>query len=500
MEISFDSKTNGKTTTAVVFAHDTSKLADAAKNLDKKLNGIIKKALKNDGFDEKSADFVTINAPKGVPYERIIIAGTGDKDKISLHSMEKLGNKLFDELHKKAKEVEIICDFSNKTISAEEVASALATGITLNSYRFNKYFTKKDKKEEIKLAKTRIVVTNSSKAKRLFDRQNKMIKGVFLARNLVTEVPNVLYPESYANIIRKELSPLGIEVKTLGRKEIKKLGMGAMASVGQGSIHEEKLVVMNYKGGSKASKPIAFVGKGITFDSGGISLKGGAGMWDMKYDMGGSAAVVGLMKTLALRKAKVNVVGVVALAENMPSSHATRPSDIVTSMSGQTVEILNTDAEGRLVLCDALWYVQEKYNPTQIIDLATLTGAILTALGHEYAGGFTNDNKLIEDVIEAGKEVDEPVWHMPLSTSWDKELDSQIADIRNISTNGGKGGSSIAAHFLKRFIQKDVKWLHIDIAGMAWAYNKKTNVPKGASGFGVRLLDRYVEKFCENKK
>jgi len=497
MKISFDSKTNDKIKTIVIFAHDTNKLTDAAKNLDKKLNGIIKKAIKSDHFSEKSGDFVIITAPTGSHYDRIILAGTGKHDKITTLSVEKLGNRLFDELNKKSKEAQIICDFSGKNITTEEVATALATGMMLNSYRFNKYFTKKEKKHEDKLDTAKIVVKNSDKAHKLFDRQHKLIKGVFLARDLVTETPNVLYPESYAQIIKKELAPLGIEVKILGRKEIKKLGMGALASVGQGSMHEEKLVVMNYKGGKKAQKPIAFVGKGITFDSGGISLKPGAGMWDMKYDMGGSAAVVGLMKTIALRKAKANIVGVVALAENMPSSHATRPSDIVKTMSGQTVEILNTDAEGRLILCDALSYVQDKYKPTQIIDLATLTGAILTALGHEYAGGFTNDDKLVKDVIQSGKEVDELLWQMPMSDAWDKELDSQIADIRNISTNGGKGGSSIAAHFLKRFIKKDVKWLHIDIAGMAWAYTKKNNVPKGASGFGVRLLDNYVEKFCE---
>ena len=323
-----------------------------------------------------------------------------------------------------------------------------------------------------------------------------MAEAVFLSRDLVSEVPNVLYPESYANIIKRELSPLEIEVKILGRKEMQKLGMGALVSVGLGSAREEKLVTMQYRGGSKNQKNVAFVGKGVTFDTGGISLKPGPGMEDMKWDMAGSAAVVGLMKSLASRRAKANVVGVVALAENMPSGTASRPGDIVKTMSGQTVEILNTDAEGRLILCDALWYCQEKFKPSQIIDLATLTGAVIIALGHEYGAVFSNDDKLPQHLISAGKEVGEELWHMPLNDAWDKAIDSPAADIKNIS-GGRDAGSAIGAHFLKRFIQKGVAWAHLDIAGVAWATKERPGVPKGAIGFGVRLLDRYVAEYCE---
>ena len=252
---------------------------------------------------------------------------------------------------------------------------------------------------------------------------------------------------------------------------------------------------MEYKKGGKGAKNVAFVGKGVTFDTGGISLKPGAGMGDMKWDMGGAGTVTGLMKAIAGRKAKANVIGIAVLAENMPDGKASRPGDVVKTMSGQTVEILNTDAEGRLILCAARWYCQKTYKPDRIIDLATLTGAMIVALGHEYAGMFTNDDTLARHLTAAGVETGEEVWRLPLHQQWDRDIDSPIADMKNI---GGKAaGSATAAHYLKRFIQDGVKWAHLDIAGMAWAYRDKTGIPKGASGFGVRLLDRFVADYCE---
>jgi len=316
----------------------------------------------------------------------------------------------------------------------------------------------------------------------------------------VTEPPNVIYPDSLAKRC-KELTKLGVKVEVLGEPQMRRLGMWALLGVGQGSIRESRLVVMRWNGkrGAKAKKdkPVCFVGKGITFDTGGISLKPAGGMEEMKYDMGGSGVVIGLMKALAGRKAKVNAVGVIALAENMPGSNAQRPSDVVTSMSGQTIEVLNTDAEGRLVLADALHYANTRFKPQFIVDLATLTGAIIVALGSEYAGLFSNNDKLSERLSDAGEEVGELVWRLPQGEVFDKMLKSDIADMKNIS--GGRGAGSItAAQFLGRFVGK-TPWAHLDIAGVTWTKSDKPLSPKGATAFGVRLLNRLVADYYEAK-
>jgi leucyl aminopeptidase len=285
------------------------------------------------------------------------------------------------------------------------------------------------------------------------------------------------------------LAEIGVEVEVLGEKQMKKLGMGALLGVGQGSERESQLVVMRWNGGTEGDAPLAFIGKGVTFDTGGISIKPAGGMEDMKWDMGGSAVVIGLMKTLALRKAKANVVGVVGLVENMPSGTAQRPGDVVTTMSGQTVEVINTDAEGRLVLADALWYTQDRFKPHFMIDLATLTGAIIIALGDQYAGLFSNDDKLSDKLIAAGRAVGEGVWRLPVDDPYDKQIKSEIADMMNVG--GREGGSITAAMFLKRFVN-GVKWAHLDIAGVTWSKKDGPVTPKGATAFGVRLLDRLV--------
>jgi leucyl aminopeptidase len=314
----------------------------------------------------------------------------------------------------------------------------------------------------------------------------------------VSEVPNVLYPESYAERIVDALDPLGIDVEVIGEREMRNLGMGALLGVGQGSARESKLVVMKYQGGASDQDPVCFVGKGVTFDTGGISLKPAPGMEDMKYDMGGSAAVVGAMKALALRSAKVNAVGIVGLVENMPGGNAQRPGDVVTTMSGQTAEVLNTDAEGRLVLCDCIWYLQENFKPDCIIDLATLTGAIVVSLGHTYAGLFANDDDLAEKLTKSSLKTNEKLWRMPLHKDYDAMIKSQVADVANIGDTKGAAGSATAAHFIGRFIKDGAKWAHLDIAGMAW--DKKGNnpiCPKGAIGFGVRLLNQFVKDHYE---
>ena len=394
------------------------------------------------------------------------------------------------------------------------MAVALAEGARLRSYRFEKYQTKKNggnnndngpSKPALRALTFRC--KGSAKARAAFRLRDKVAAGVFMTRDLVTEPPNVIYPETLAKRCR-ELTRLGVKVEVLGEARMKRLGMGALLGVGQGSARESKLVVMRWaglpKGGApgkgpeaKAYQPVCFVGKGVTFDTGGISLKPSSGMEDMKYDMGGSGVVIGLMMALAGRKARVNVVGVVALAENMPGSAAQRPSDVVTSMSGQTIEVLNTDAEGRLVLADALHYANDRFKPRFIVDLATLTGAIIVALGNEYAGLFADNDKLAEQLTEAGKSVGERVWRMPLGDEYDKMLKSDIADMKNIS--GGRGvGSITAAQFLKRFVGR-TPWAHLDIAGVTWTKKDLSLAPKGATAFGVRLLDRLVADHYEKK-
>jgi leucyl aminopeptidase len=317
---------------------------------------------------------------------------------------------------------------------------------------------------------------------------------VFFTRDLVSEPPNILHPEEFAKRARK-LEELGVDVEILGEKEMTKLGMHTLLGVGQGSVRESQLVVMQWKGAKdKGAAPVAFVGKGVTFDTGGISIKPAAGMDAMKYDMGGAGTVTGLMHALAGRKAKVNAIGVIGLVENMPDGNAQRPGDIVKSMSGQTVEILNTDAEGRLVLADALWYTQGRFKPKFMVDLATLTGAIRVSLGLEIAGLFSNNDELAERLIAAGKAEGEELWRMPLNDRFDKMIDSPVADMKNIG--GQFGGSITAAAFLQRFVNK-VPWAHLDIAGTAWAEEARGVTPKGASGYGVRLLNRLVADHYE---
>jgi leucyl aminopeptidase len=496
MKITFETKSSRKPDACVVFAAEGGKLTESAAALDKKTGGAVRRAILAAKFEGTKGKILAIPGLPGVAASYLLAVGLGDAAALKIGDFEKIGSTLLTELNGlKAASAQVILGDGFGHIAGEAAASQLATGLLLNSYRFDKYLTQEPKEKKPALKSVEVMVKAAAAARKNFDAGRKLADAVFLTRDLVSEPPNVLYPATFANIIRRELSPLGITVKILGRKEIVKLGMGALASVGQGSAQEEKLVTMHYKGAKKNQKNIAFVGKGVTFDTGGISLKPGANMGDMKWDMAGAGAVVGLMKALAGRRAKVNAVGVVALAENMPSGTASRPGDIVRTMSGQTVEILNTDAEGRMILCDALWYAQEKFRPAQVIDLATLTGAVITALGHEYGGLFSNDEGLAKHLIGAGKEVAEELWRLPLNEAWDKDIDSPAADMKNIGS--GAAGSAIGAHFLKRFIQPGVAWAHLDIAGVAWSGKDRTSVPKGASAFGVRLLDRYVAEYCE---
>ena len=417
---------------------------------------------------------------------RIILMGLGDVKKARALDIEELGAQLWTLIGAsgaKTARVDAGC------LPTADLVVAFALGLRLRAYRFDKYLTRE--KPETRSSLNRVTIDSPhSRVADLYAVEESVVAGVHLARDLVAEVPNVLYPEAYANRIRAELEPLDVAVEILDESAMEQLGMGALLGVGRGSDKASRLAIMRWQGAGDGSPPAAFVGKGVTFDTGGISIKPAAGMWDMKFDMGGSAAVVGLMKALALRTCRHNVLGVVGLVENMPDGKAQRPGDIVTSMSGQTIQVLNTDAEGRLVLADALWYTQERFKPKFMVDLATLTGAMMVALGLEKAGVFSNDADLPAKLHRAGETTGDQVWHMPLGSGYNKLIDSKEADVKNIG--GGRwGGAITAACFLERFVNK-VPWAHIDMAGTVWAEADKPLAGIGATGFGVRLLDRFL--------
>ena len=411
---------------------------------------------------------------------------------------EEIGGTLFTKINsfKNIDSVDIFADTLNeKENKFSKSFSEFIFGFNLKSYTFDKYKTI-NKNKLNKNIKINIITKKKNIIENKYKYYDAVKEGVFLARNLVSEPPNVLNPKTYVQEIKK-LSRHGLKVKAYGEKELKKLGLNALLGVGQGSVNESYLVTIEWNGKKKSKqKPLAFVGKGVCFDTGGISLKPAKFMEEMKYDMAGSAVVVGLLKSLALRKAKVNAVGIVGLVENMPGSNAQRPGDIVKSYSGKTIEVLNTDAEGRLVLADALSFAEEKFKPEFIIDLATLTGAIIISLGEEYAGLFSNDNKLSEKIFESSKNVNEKVWRLPLHKNYDKLIDSTIADVQNINYAGG-AGSITAAQFLQRFITNKTPWAHLDIAGMAFSKKAANLNPGGATGFGVMMLSNLVKEYYE---
>ncbi len=464
--------------------------------LDKKSKGALSRVMKLKDFKGKKNSFLSFVAPEGTGADHIVLMGLGKPGSLKEKDFEEIGSGLLSRLNVDKIKHAVVSVGDTGAKKTGSAAAHMAFGALLNSYRFDKYLTKEKPEKKPTLKAIDFIARDAGEARTLFAKLEKVASGVFLTRDLVSEPPNVIYPESFAARAKSELTKLGVKVTILDRKAIEKFGMGALMAVAQGSARDPRIVIMEWNGGKKGKAPVAFVGKGVTFDTGGISLKPGPGMEDMKWDMAGAGAVTGLIKALAGRKAKVNAVGVAVLAENMPSGTATRPSDIVKTMSGQTVEILNTDAEGRLILCDAMWYVQEKHKPEIMIDLATLTGAMVIALGHEFAGVFANDNDLAKNLMTTGEHMDERVWQLPLCDAWDKVMDSPAADIKNIS-GGRDAGSATAASYLKRFVKDKVKWAHLDIAGVAWTNKDRPCVPKGAAGWGVRLLDRFVADHIE---
>lgn len=497
MKFSFSKNAVPTSGVAAILVGEGGKLSTIGAALDKKSGGALKKAMKTAKFEGKKGKTLVVYAVAGL--EAVILLGAGGKkDSNTEYDIQKLGGALVPVLngHRFVK-VSVYSEEKLGAFSAEHVAAHIAYAAKLKAYYFGKYFTKKKDDEKPAFKELAAFSPNAKAAEDKFKVLDKVAEGVYLTRNVVTEPPNVIYPDSLAKIAAAELKPLGVTVEILGQKEMEKLGMGALLGVNQGSSKEPRLVVMQWKGGKASDKPVAFVGKGVTFDTGGISIKPSEGMGDMKYDMAGSGAVIGAMKALAGRKAKANVVGIVGLVENMPDGNAQRPADIVKTMSGQTIEVLNTDAEGRLVLADALWYCQHRFKPKYIIDLATLTGAITIALGRHYAGLFSNSDTLSEQLFKAGKAVDEKLWRFPTDDFYDRQIDSVIADVQNIGNEKG-AGSITASKFLERFVNK-TPWAHLDIAGVAWASKDLDLCPKGATAFGVRLLNQWVRDFVEGK-
>jgi len=453
---------------------------------------LLTRAAAAERFKGKALAGLTLPSPEGASYERLIVVGVGPEDERAKLDFVKLGGAIAGRLGA-GRSAEIVLALPEGPVEAKQAAD-IALGLRLRAYAFDRYKTKSKDKDEAEPLTVTLRTADPSAVKKAVKTADAIAAGVIQARDLVNEPPNVLYPEEFADRAAK-LEKLGVEIEILDEKALKKIGMRALLGVGQGSRRESRVAIMRWNGAKKDEKPVAFVGKGVTFDTGGISLKPGAGMEDMKGDMAGAACVVGLMQALAGRKAKVNAIGVIGLVENMPDGNAQRPGDIVTSLSGQTIEIINTDAEGRLVLADLLWYAKGRFEPKFMINLATLTGAIMVALGSEHAGLFSNDDELAQNLTASGLATGERVWRMPLSPEYDKLIDSQFADMKN--TGGRYGGSITAAQFLQRFVG-DTPWAHLDVAGTAMNSVKNDLNRSWGGGWGVRLLDRLVADACES--
>jgi leucyl aminopeptidase len=483
---------------AVVFGMaEDGALTGAAAAADAVTEGALKRAIAVTRFTGKEGKVVEVLAPANVKASRFLVVGLGKPEKFNACSAETVAAAIVGRLINSGETALTFAVEMPKRakVTDADLAAHLAFGATLRAYRFDRYMTRNKDEDKPTIKTIHVATRSAAAAKKEWTRLAPVGEGIYLARDLVNEPANVLYPDEFANRARA-MSKLGVKVEVLGIKEMKKLGMNALLGVGQGSAHESRLVVFTYNGArNKKQPPLAFVGKGVCFDSGGLSLKQPQPMMGMKGDMGGAAAVVGLMHALATRKARTNAVGVVGLVENMPDGNAQRPNDIVKSMSGQTIEILNTDAEGRLVLADAIWYAHSRFKPKFVINLATLTGAIMIALGTEHAGMFTNSDELAKRITDAGQAEAEPVWRMPLGDAYDKAIKSKIADMKNIG--GPYGGSITAAQFLQRFVN-GVPWAHLDIAGVAWQDNEqKPLAPSWATGWGVRVLNRLVADHYE---
>lgn len=492
MKITFSSLDAIAAPVLAVAVMDDRELTAPAKALDEATNGALSHAVKQPRFTGKVGDFTLVATPSHKTHQFVALFGVGAPKELKAKDWRKIGASLQKNLD--AHGFEHAAAIINPPQNAAQTAVEVAAGTALKAYRFDKYFTQLKPEQKPALTKFTIALDDHKEAKKAFAEVEAVLSGVTFTRNLVSEPANVIYPETLAEKAL-ELKDLGVKVEVLGEKEMHKLGMGALLGVGQGSEHESQLVVMQWNGGKKDAAPLAIVGKGVTFDTGGISIKPAGGMEEMKWDMGGAGVTIGLMKALAERKAKANVVGVIGLVENMPSGTAQRPGDVVTSMSGQTIEVINTDAEGRLVLADALWYTQDRFNPSAMVTLATLTGAIIVSLGKQRAGLFANDDALATGIFAAGEETGERVWRMPVGDEYAAHIKSDIADMKNVG-RPAQAGSISAAEFLSRFVN-DKPWAHLDIAGVTWTNEDLDLSRKGATGFGVRLLNQWIAEHYE---
>jgi leucyl aminopeptidase len=491
MKVVFAAPKAPKSGICAITAKEGGKLDGLAAQIDRACGGALARAIKAAKFEGKKDQILDVVAP-GRGFDRVLVFGTGDAAKLSAREIELLGGAMAGALQgAKSKEAVIAADWPPGPLQ-KEAPALIASGARLRVYGFDKYKSKKSDKPN-GLESLTILCRDTAAAKKSFASYDALARGVHLARDLVNEPANILTPIEFANRIRA-LGRQGLAIEILGPAQMKRLGMGALLGVAQGSVNEPRLVVMRWNGGRRGEKPVAFIGKGVTFDSGGISIKPAQSMEDMKGDMGGAACVTGLMLALATRKAKVNAIGCVGLVENMVSGTAQRPGDVVKSMSGQTIAVLNTDAEGRLILADALWYIQDRFKPKFMINLATLTGAILVALGKEHAGLFSNNDELAGRLFAAGQTTGEKVWRMPLAPEYDKLIDSDIADMKNIG--GRNAGSITAAQFLQRFVN-NVPWAHLDVAGTAMDAPKTAINQSWGSGWGVRLLHRLIADHYE---
>jgi leucyl aminopeptidase len=462
-------------------------LTDRLAGLDEGSRLVAARAAEAQRFEREATAVAETFVAEGSGARRLLIVGLGGKrDDDALY--EKVGGALAARLLTSG-ETRLVIDITGLGMSGEQ-AARIGFGAAARSWRYDKYRTKLPKKSKPTLEEVTIVGAGPDAAGH-WDRRSALLGGISLTRELVTEPANIIYPESFVERVRAEVEPLGVEVEVLDEKRMLELGMGALIGVGQGSVRPPRLLALRWNGAADANaKPVVLVGKGITFDTGGISIKPALGMEGMKWDMGGAGAVAGAITALAGRKARANVVGVCVLAENMPDGNAQRPGDVVTSMSGQTIEVINTDAEGRLVLADAMTWAQRQYRPEYMVDLATLTGAMIISLGHEYGGMFSNDDGLADKLNRAGLATGDKLWRFPMGDAYDKMMDSAIADMKNSGVRDA--GSITAATFLGRFVEQGVKWAHLDIAGMVWAEKPGTLWDKGATGYGVALLDRFV--------
>jgi len=478
----------------VVFCNDGLNFGVATRSALGRSIGLVARAASAERFSGKDGSVLELILPEGLKVGHLVVIGAGKSAALKQKDLLKLGGLAMSKLPTATKEATVFADLPGGPMRAEQAAD-LALGIALRAYAFDRYKTKRkdDEKPPIKRTVT-VAAADISASRGAYARRYAVNAGVQMARDLVNEPANVLYPEEFARRTGA-LKKLGVAVEVLDRKAMRKLGMNALLGVAQGSARDARVVVMRWNGGRKGDAPVAFIGKGVCFDSGGISIKPAAGMEDMKGDMAGAACVTGLMHTLAARRARVNAVGVIGLVENMPGGDAQRPGDIVISMSGQTIEIINTDAEGRLVLSDVIWYTAKRFKPKFMVDLATLTGAIVIALGHEYAGMFANDDKLAERLTKVGEESGELVWRMPLGKEYDKLIDSKFADMKN--AGGRMGGAITAAQFIQRFVDDKMPWAHLDIAGTGFDSRQTDTNKSWGSGWGVRLLDKLVADYYE---